>query len=108
VRRTARRFASPDGPSDASLGSQADRRAGFHVDDGFSAVPGTHVPWTRCGGRCRAGEGTGRLWVGLASWWAAHQVDGFDLAQEGEQAAAAVTGEGNGFGELGGGFAELS
>jgi hypothetical protein len=35
-------------------------------------------------------------------------MDGFDLAQEGEQAAAAVAGEGNRLGKLGGGFAEFS
>ena len=35
-------------------------------------------------------------------------IDGFNFAQEGESSAAAVTGEGDGLGELGGGFAELA
>ncbi len=35
-------------------------------------------------------------------------IDGFDFAQEGEQAAAALAGEGDGLGELGGGFAKFA
>lgn len=43
-----------------------------------------------------------------AAGWSAHQVDGSNFAQEGEDAAAALAGEGNWLGELWGGFAELA
>ena len=41
-------------------------------------------------------------------WWGAKEADGGDFPQKGEDSAAALAGEWNGFGKLGGRFADLT
>ena len=47
-------------------------------------------------------------WASGSEWGGAEEADRGDLAQEGEHAATALAGEGDGLGELGGGFADFS
>lgn len=47
-------------------------------------------------------------WAWCFGWRGAEEADGGDLAQEGKHAATALAGEGDGLGELGGGFADLA
>lgn len=66
-----------------------------------------HVLWTRRLS-CLFPSWMRMSWAGGKGWGCAEEADRSDLAQEGEHSATALAGKRDGFGKLGGGFADLA